>query len=154
MTGANSRNFSISRGVVREHSHHPFTSDTEFDERGASYDRWFRLKVQASRDDPRRRIPDDEAMTHIREKMAAKRADKKTEWFPRSVVTERRFKVDNQARAHNSKLASQATKTLAVAIHFDTACGRCLAQLEAFTLVHVSHQSSTLNGTGAPAVRS
>lgn len=53
--------------------------------------------------------------------MAAKRTARKTKWFPRSVVTEGRFKVDNRARAHNPRLASQVTKTLAVAIHSYTA---------------------------------
>ncbi|ARP90598.1 hypothetical protein CAL14_10060 [Bordetella genomosp. 9] len=47
-------------------------SEFETAEQAASYDRWFRAKVQASRDDPRPSIPHDEAMARIREKLAAK----------------------------------------------------------------------------------
>ncbi|WP_371825621.1 stability determinant [Achromobacter sp. GbtcB20] len=38
----------------------------------ASYDRWFRAKVEASRRDSRASIPHDEAMAQHREKFAAK----------------------------------------------------------------------------------
>jgi hypothetical protein len=53
----------------------PIVSEFETEEQAASYDRWFRAKVQASRDDPRPSIPHDEAMARIREKLAAKLAD-------------------------------------------------------------------------------
>ncbi len=36
------------------------------EEQAASYDRWFRAKVQAALDDPRPSVPHDEAMDRIR----------------------------------------------------------------------------------------
>lgn len=53
----------------------PIVSGFETEEQAASYDRWFRAKVQASRDDPRPSIPHDEAMARIRQKLAAKVAN-------------------------------------------------------------------------------
>jgi len=53
----------------------PIVSEFETEEQAISYDRWFRAKVQASRDDPRPRIPHDQAMGLIREKLSAKRND-------------------------------------------------------------------------------
>lgn len=53
----------------------PIVSEFETEEQAASYDRWFRAKVQASRDDPRPSVPHDEAMARIRQKLAAKVAD-------------------------------------------------------------------------------
>lgn len=53
----------------------PIVSEFETEERAASYDRWFRAKVQASRDDPRPSIPHDEAMARSRQKLAAKVAN-------------------------------------------------------------------------------
>lgn len=53
----------------------PIVSEFETEEQAASYDRWFRAKVQASRDDPRPSIPHDQAMAHIREKLASKLAN-------------------------------------------------------------------------------
>lgn len=53
-------------------------SEFESDEQAARYDRWFRAKVQASRDDSRPGIPHGEAMAHIRRKLAAERAAKET----------------------------------------------------------------------------
>ncbi|WP_322996268.1 stability determinant [Castellaniella sp.] len=50
----------------------PIVSEFETEEQAASYDRWFRAKVQASRDDPRPSIPHDEAMARIRQKLTAK----------------------------------------------------------------------------------
>ncbi len=50
----------------------PIVSEFETEKQAASYDRWFRAKVQASRDDSRPRIPHDEAMARIRQKLAAK----------------------------------------------------------------------------------
>ncbi|WP_256578734.1 hypothetical protein [Pseudomonas sp. NS1(2017)] len=37
----------------------PIVSEFETEEQAASYDRWFRAKVQASIDDPRPSIPHD-----------------------------------------------------------------------------------------------
>lgn len=51
----------------------PIVSEFETDEQAASYDRWFRAKVKASRDDPRPSIPHDQAMAKIREKLDAKK---------------------------------------------------------------------------------
>lgn len=53
----------------------PIVSEFETEEQAVSYDRWFRAKVQASRDDPRPSIPHDAAMARIREKLAKKLAD-------------------------------------------------------------------------------
>lgn len=53
----------------------PIVSEFETEEQAASYDRWFRAKVQASLDDPRPSIPHDQAMAMIREKLAAKLAE-------------------------------------------------------------------------------
>jgi len=53
----------------------PIVSEFKTEEQATSYDRWFRAKVQASRDDPRASIPHDQAMARIREKLAAKLAD-------------------------------------------------------------------------------
>ena len=44
----------------------PLISEFETEEQAASYDLWFRAKVQASIDDPRPSIPHDEAMSRIR----------------------------------------------------------------------------------------
>jgi len=55
----------------------PIVSEFETEEQAASYDRWFRAKVQASRDDPRPSVPHDEAMARIRQKLTAKVANQK-----------------------------------------------------------------------------
>ncbi|WP_345796650.1 stability determinant [Castellaniella sp. MT123] len=52
----------------------PIVSEFETEEQAASYDRWFRAKVQASLDDSRPSIPHDQAMALIREKLVAKLA--------------------------------------------------------------------------------
>lgn len=44
----------------------PIISEFATEEHAASYDRWFRSKVQASLDDPRPSVPHDEAMARIR----------------------------------------------------------------------------------------
>ena len=44
----------------------PRVSEFETEEQAASYDRWFRAKVQASLDDPRPPIPHDEVMAQVR----------------------------------------------------------------------------------------
>lgn len=48
-------------------------AEFQFDDHAASYDRWFRAKVEVSRRDSRASIPHDEAMAQQREKLAAKR---------------------------------------------------------------------------------
>jgi len=53
----------------------PLVSEFETEEQAASYDRWLRAKVQASRDDTRPSVPHDKAMALIHEKLAAKLAD-------------------------------------------------------------------------------
>lgn len=53
----------------------PIVSEFETEEQAASYDRWFRAKVQASLADPRPGIPHDQAMAMIRDKLAAKLAE-------------------------------------------------------------------------------
>ncbi|WP_232109170.1 antitoxin [Pseudomonas poae] len=44
----------------------PIVSEFETEEQAASYDRWFRAKVQASIDDPRPSIPHDQVMAEMR----------------------------------------------------------------------------------------
>lgn len=51
----------------------PIVSEFETEEQAASYDRWFRTKVQASLDDPRPNIPHDQVMAEMRVILAAKR---------------------------------------------------------------------------------
>ncbi|MCW8278149.1 antitoxin [Pseudomonas sp. PCH199] len=51
----------------------PIVSEFETEEQAASYDRWFRAKVQASLDDPRPSIPHDEAMAEMRALLESKR---------------------------------------------------------------------------------
>lgn len=53
----------------------PIVSEFETEEQAASYDHWFRAKVQASLDDPRPRVPHDQAMAQIRQKFARRRAE-------------------------------------------------------------------------------
>ncbi|CAM5789150.1 hypothetical protein CCAE64S_02327 [Castellaniella caeni] len=43
----------------------PIVSEFETDEQAASYDRWFRAKVQASLADPRPSIPHDQVMARM-----------------------------------------------------------------------------------------
>lgn len=43
----------------------PIVSEFETEEQAASYDRWFRAKVQASLDDPRPSIPHDQVMARM-----------------------------------------------------------------------------------------
>lgn len=43
----------------------PIVSEFETEEQAASYDRWFRAKVQASLDDPSPSIPHDQVMAEI-----------------------------------------------------------------------------------------
>ncbi|MBZ9783424.1 stability determinant [Pseudomonas sp. REP124] len=51
----------------------PMVSEFETQEQAASYDRWFRAKVQASLDDPRPSIPHDEAMAMLAQMLEDKR---------------------------------------------------------------------------------
>ena len=51
----------------------PIVSEFETEEQAASYDRWFRAKVQASLDDPRPNVPHDEVMAEMRALIASKR---------------------------------------------------------------------------------
>ena len=48
-------------------------SEFETEEQAASYDRWFRAKVQASLDDPRPNVPHDDVMAEMRALIASKR---------------------------------------------------------------------------------
>jgi hypothetical protein len=43
----------------------PIVSEFETEEQAASYDRWFRAKVQASLDDPSPSIPHDQVMAEV-----------------------------------------------------------------------------------------
>ncbi|MCT5384008.1 antitoxin [Pseudomonas aeruginosa] len=49
----------------------PIVSEFETEEQAASYDRWFRAKVQASLSDPRPNIPHDQVMAEMRGIIAA-----------------------------------------------------------------------------------
>lgn len=51
----------------------PIVSEFETEEQAASYDRWFRAKVQASIDDPRPNIPHDRVMAEMRALIESKR---------------------------------------------------------------------------------
>ncbi|MBV6750708.1 antitoxin [Pseudomonas chlororaphis] len=50
----------------------PMVSEFETEEQAASYDRWFRAKVQASLDDPRPNVPHDDVMAEMRALIASK----------------------------------------------------------------------------------
>lgn len=50
----------------------PVESEFETEEQAASYDRWFRARVQASLDDPRPSLPHDEVMAEMRALLKAK----------------------------------------------------------------------------------
>ncbi|NWF11022.1 antitoxin [Pseudomonas salomonii] len=52
----------------------PIVSEFEIEEQAASYDRWFRAKVQASIDDPRPSIPHDEVMAEVERMLEERRA--------------------------------------------------------------------------------
>lgn len=59
----------------------PIVSEFETEEQAASYDRWFRAKVQASLADPRPSIPHDEVMARmaaIIEEAEKRQASRKT----------------------------------------------------------------------------
>jgi len=43
----------------------PIISEFATEEQAASYDRWFRAKVQASLDDPRPSVPHDQVMAEM-----------------------------------------------------------------------------------------
>lgn len=47
----------------------PIVSEFETEEQAASYDLWFRAKVQASLDDPRPAIPHDEVERRMAERL-------------------------------------------------------------------------------------
>ncbi|MDQ0651246.1 type II toxin-antitoxin system RelB family antitoxin [Pseudomonas cedrina] len=51
----------------------PIVSEFETEEQAASYDHWFRAKVQASIDDPRPSIPHDEAMAEVERMLEERR---------------------------------------------------------------------------------
>ncbi|MFJ7107429.1 antitoxin [Pseudomonas sp. NPDC098740] len=51
----------------------PIVSEFETEEQAASYDRWFRAKVQASLDDPRPNVPHDQVMADMRSLIETKR---------------------------------------------------------------------------------
>ncbi|MNO02047.1 hypothetical protein D3C81_2223420 [compost metagenome] len=51
----------------------PIVSEFETDEQAASYDRWFRGKIQVALDDPRPAIPHDEAMAMVERMLEDKR---------------------------------------------------------------------------------
>lgn len=51
----------------------PIVSEFQTIEQAASYDRWFRAKVQASIDDPRPNVPHDQVMADMRALIESKR---------------------------------------------------------------------------------
>jgi len=51
----------------------PIVSEFETEEQAASYDRWFRAKVQASLEDPRPNVPHDQVMADMRALIESKR---------------------------------------------------------------------------------
>ena len=54
----------------------PIVSEFETEEQAASYDRWFRAKVQASLDDPRPGIPHDQVMADMQALIESKRKER------------------------------------------------------------------------------
>lgn len=56
----------------------PLISEFDTDEAAASYDRWFRAKVQEALDDPRPSVPHDEAMARVRATIDAAKRTKKS----------------------------------------------------------------------------
>ncbi|WP_448108387.1 type II toxin-antitoxin system RelB family antitoxin [Pseudomonas azerbaijanoccidentalis] len=54
----------------------PIVSEFETEEQAASYDRWYRAKVQASLDDPRPSIPHDQVMAEMRALLESKRTQR------------------------------------------------------------------------------
>ncbi|MBV4545608.1 MULTISPECIES: stability determinant [Pseudomonas] len=52
-------------------------SDFETEEEAASYDLWYRAKVQAALDDPRPGIPHDEAMVILAQKIEERRKNRR-----------------------------------------------------------------------------
>jgi hypothetical protein len=51
----------------------PIDSEIDTEEQAASYDRWYRAKVQASLDDPRPSVAHDEAMAQVEQMLEVKR---------------------------------------------------------------------------------
>jgi len=51
----------------------PIDSEIDTEEQAASYDRWYRAKVQASLDDPRPSVAHDEAMAQVEKMLEVKR---------------------------------------------------------------------------------
>lgn len=56
----------------------PIVSEFETEEQAASYDRWFRAKIEASRADPRPGIPHDQVMAEMRALLANKKQKRAT----------------------------------------------------------------------------
>jgi hypothetical protein len=52
-------------------------SDFETEEEAASYDRWYRAKVQAALDDPRPPVPHDEAMVLLGQMLEERRKNRR-----------------------------------------------------------------------------
>mgnify|MGYP003403599393 FL=1 len=55
----------------------PIVSEFETEEAAASYDLWFRAKVEAALADPRPSIPHDQVMSEMRELLESKRAQRR-----------------------------------------------------------------------------
>jgi hypothetical protein len=51
----------------------PIVSEFDTETQAASYDRWFRRMVREAMDDPRPRIPHDQAMKMVQEELAKRR---------------------------------------------------------------------------------
>jgi hypothetical protein len=54
----------------------PLVSEFDTEEQAASYDGWFRARVQQALDDPRAAIPHDQAMTKLDELIEQKRRER------------------------------------------------------------------------------
>jgi len=52
----------------------PLVSEFETDDQAKSYDRWFRAKVREAVTSGKARVPHDEAMAHMKARLAQKRA--------------------------------------------------------------------------------
>lgn len=55
----------------------PIESEFATPEEAEAYERWFRVKVQESLDDPRPSVPHDQVMAEMRDLLAKKKAEKR-----------------------------------------------------------------------------
>lgn len=57
----------------------PIVSEFESEEQAASYDAWFRAKIQVSIDDHRPNVPHDKVMSEMKSRLAGKREKRRND---------------------------------------------------------------------------